>query len=269
MKYWINKVVNRYCKDFGYKSLCEIGASLGGATDKLLEAHGIELTVIDPCLDADLCAKYSTDKRITICRGLSLAMIPKLSGTFDCILIDGDHNWYTVFNELTEIEGRGLLRNGGTIFFHDVGWPYGRRDLYYQPDTIPDAFRHAYARNGIVYGRSELSSNGGQNSEVCNAKMEGGEKNGVLTAIEDFLERARDEYVLFCFNDECGLGVLVRKNGIKSRMTLAKWRFLCAIWNIFGGFKNAIKHRFTNVYDAIRRGVTKAEPNPENTILIP
>ena len=197
MKYWINKVIHRYCKDFCYESLCEIGASLGGATDKLLKVEGMKVTVIDPCLDADLCAKYSNEKRITLCQGLSLEVIPKLSETFDCILIDGDHNWFTVFNELKEIESRGLLKDGGTIFFHDVGWPYGRRDLYYQPETIPASFRQPYAKNGIIYGESRLSCNGGQNRTFYNAEMEGGEKNGVLTAIEDFLKQAQDDYTWF------------------------------------------------------------------------
>jgi hypothetical protein len=27
------------------------------------------------------------------------------------------------------------------IFFHDVGRPYGRRDMYYQPETVPPEFR--------------------------------------------------------------------------------------------------------------------------------
>lgn len=241
MKYWIKKVVNRYCEDFGYKSLCEIGASLGGATDRILEMNGIQLTVIDPCLDADLCAKYRNDKRVTIYKGLSLVIIPKLSETFDCILIDGDHNWYTVFNELREIEERHLLRNGGTIFLHDVDWPYGRRDAYYQPDTIPDAFRHAYAKKG------------NENSDHYDAETEGGERNGVLTAIEDFVRDRGDEYMLFCFKAEFGLGVLVKKNGIKSQNTLAKWRLLCAIWNIFGSFIITIKHRdWTHLFDPPR-----------------
>ena len=264
MKYWINKVVLRFGEDFGYKSFCEIGASLGGATDKLLAADGIRLTVIDPCLDADLCAKYGSDQRITLCRGLSLEEIPKLPGPFDCILIDGDHNWFTVFNELKAIEERGLLNNGGTIFFHDVGWPYGRRDLYYQPETIPAAFRHPYARKGIVHGKSELSPDGGQNAAFCNAEMEGGEKNGVLTAVEDFLKTAREEYWLFRFNDECGLGVLVKMNGVKSRWALAKWRCICALWNVFGTFKNAVKHGSPGLYETVRHGFKKTEPR-QNT----
>ena len=258
MNYWVNKVINRYCDDFGYQSICEIGSSRGEATDKLLISGGRKLTVIDPCLDADLCGKYENSKRVTICKGLSLEFIPKLPEVFDCIMIDGDHNWFTVFNELKEIERRQLLRNGGTVFFHDVGWPYGRRDLYYQPDQIPSAFRHCYARKGMIHGRSELVSNGGRNSALCNAVIEGGERNGVLTAIEDFIKQACEEYLFFKFNEEDGLGVLVKKNGIKSNMLMAKWRFLCKMWNLFDGSKKAVRQRLPNLYEAVRRGARKS-----------
>jgi hypothetical protein len=204
--------------------------------------------------------KYSAEKRIKLCRGLSLEVIPKLSEAFDCILIDGDHNWFTVFNELQEIEKRKLLKDGGTIFFHDIGWPYGRRDLYYQPETIPNEFRHPYARQGIVNGKSELSATSGQNGAFCNATKEGGERNGVLTAIEDFRKQATNEYVWFRFVDECGLGVLVKKRGVKSQWQLAKWRFKCAIWNIFGVTKNTVKYGSPNLYEGIRRRFRRPKP---------
>jgi hypothetical protein len=248
MKYWTEKVIKPFCRDFGYKSICEIGASAGGATDFLKEAPGIRLAVVDPCLDTDLCAKYAGDKRITVHKGLSLEMIPKLSGTFDCILIDGDHNWYTVFHELKAIEERQLLANGGTIFFHDVGWPYGRRDMYYQPETIPKEFVRPHAMKGMIRGRSELSATEGINRDYHNAETEGGEKNGVLTAIEDFFIPRADKYLFFHFTAESGLGVLVKKEGLKSKTTLDKWRLRCAGENAFTGLKNTIRHTFPGVH---------------------
>ena len=73
-------------------------------------------------------------------------------------LIDGDHNWYTVFNELEMLAA--AARKAGAplplLILHDVGWPYGRRDLYYAPEQIPEEFRQPYARKGIAPGRSEL-----------------------------------------------------------------------------------------------------------------
>ncbi len=258
MKYWAGRVIKPYCQDFGYQSLCEIGASFGEATDILADGGGVHLAVVDPCLDADLCAKYSNDKRVTVHKGLSLEVLPRLSEAFDCILIDGDHNWYTVFNELKAIEERNLLRGGGSIFFHDVGWPYGRRDMYYQPETIPSAFRQAIARKGIIYGRSELSSTEGVNREAYNAEHEGGERNGVLTAIEDFLRDRPNQFLLFRFKAEFGLGVLVRKDGLKSRRALAKWRLLCFAENILMGPAADLARRFPQMHRLVKGNTGKA-----------
>jgi hypothetical protein len=100
-----------------------------------------------------------------------------MTGQFDCIIIDGDHNWYTVYNELKTIAERDLIKTEGTIFFHDVCWPYGRRDMYYQPKQIPKEFTHPHAWQGEFFA----------------AVHEGGERNGVLNALEDFLKENAGE----------------------------------------------------------------------------
>src|SRR4029077_16110979 len=65
------------------------------------------------------------------------------------------------------------------------GWPYGRRDLYYDPQAIPEAHRQPHARKGIKPGRMELGA--GLNDHLENALLEGTPGNGVLTAVEDFV----------------------------------------------------------------------------------
>ena len=139
-----------------WRSFCEIGSLRGDSANVLLGLGGVSLTIIDPCLDMDLVHRYSTDSRVTVHRAISLDALPLVRGPFDCILIDGDHNWYTVYNELRLIRERDLLRVGGMIFFHDVSWPYGRRDMYYQPELIPAAHRHPYERKTIVADKSEF-----------------------------------------------------------------------------------------------------------------
>jgi cephalosporin hydroxylase len=73
------------------------------------------------------------------------------------------------------------------LLLHDVGWPYGRRDLYHAPERIPDQFRHPYAQKGLASGQSELRDEGGLNAQFHNAVFEGGSRNGVKTALEDFV----------------------------------------------------------------------------------
>lgn len=210
MVYFTDAIIKPYIIASRYYRLCEIGASYGQSTDKLLKIDSVTITVIDPCSDADLCEKYHDNEKVRVLRGKSIEVLQQLTEAFDCILIDGDHNWYTVYNELLTIDEKGLIREGGVIFFHDVCWPYGRRDMYYQPEIIPEEYRQPYRKEGLIRGQSELSSSLGINSEYYNAEHEGGARNGVLTAIEDFLKDKEGKYLFFCFEQEFGLGVLLR-----------------------------------------------------------
>lgn len=211
MHYFSEDVIIPFIREKAYRRLCEIGAQHGAHTDLLLAGGAERITVVDPCLGTDLVAKYEGDPRVTVARGRSLEVLPALEGPFDCFLIDGDHNWYTVYNELSTIADRSLLRRGGVILLHDIRWPYARRDLYYEPEAIPAACRHPWARQGIVAGRSELSRSDGINAWLCNACHEGGPRNGVLTAIEDFIASRSRPWHFFSIDQEFGLGFLFRE----------------------------------------------------------
>jgi len=213
MRTFVRHYILPLARKRGWQSFCEIGARDGTSTNYFLRLPITSYVVIDPCLDEDLEAKYAGASHIRVIKSNSLeALRPGGAvgpGTqFDCVLIDGDHNWYTVFNELRVIYERGLLRPGGFIFLHDVDWPYGRRDLYYQPETIPEGFRHPFAKKGMMRGQRALAEVGGKNSDYWNALEEGGAKNGVLTAIEDFLALHPAEYRFFRIRYQWGLGVL-------------------------------------------------------------
>lgn len=223
MIFFADTVIKPYIAASGYRRVCEVGASFGLTTDRLLELGSVSIDIIDPCLDADLRDKYRDNERVQVHKGISLEVLQKISGPFDCILIDGDHNWYTVYNELRTIEERGLLTRGGTIFFHDVCWPYGRRDMYYRPELIPEGFVHPFRREGIVRGQSELSDASTFNSDLCNAAHEGGPRNGVLTAAEDFFNEHGGEYKFFHFEEEHGLGVLLKTDGLIGRIIFRKY----------------------------------------------
>jgi len=132
---------------------------------------------------------------------------------FDVVLIDGDHNWYTVYNELLLIET--LSRDAGQplplVFLHDVSWPYGRRDLYYDPESIPAEHRHSFARLGISPTASRLLVRGRYNARLCNALTEGGPRNGVLTAVEDYLAETTSAFEWVVIPAVFGLGILMPK----------------------------------------------------------
>jgi predicted O-methyltransferase YrrM len=213
MRTFVRHYIAPLARKHGWKSICEIGSRNGASADLLLTLPLTGYTIIDPCIDQDLGAKYAGDSRVQVIKSNSLDALASSqpigpASGFDCILIDGDHNWYTVFNELRLIRERALVRPGGFVFLHDVDWPYGRRDLYYQPHTIPAEFRHPYAQKGMVRGQNALAEVGGMNSTYANACAEGGARNGVLTAVEDFLAQYPRDYRYFRVHYQYGLGIL-------------------------------------------------------------
>ncbi len=226
MEYFADIFTKPFIKRYHYKKILEIGASFGHHSDQLLETVPDQLTIIDPCFDTDLIKKFCSFIQVKPIKGLSLEILPQMSERFDCVFIDGDHNWYTVYHELKIIHEKNLVRKGGTILLHDVGWPYGRRDMYYLPESIPKEFLHPAAKKGMIQGKSELVAEG-FNANLLNAAREGGPHNGVLTAVEDFLKEHHGKYFFAMTTQQYGLGLLVREPSL-AKIFFA-WRLLAGV----------------------------------------
>ncbi|TCP65654.1 class I SAM-dependent methyltransferase [Baia soyae] len=212
--FW-EKMIEPILRMEGAKTIVEIGADTGINTVKILnycqEINGTAY-IIDPHPKFDVSALEATYHSHMKMRCLaSLVALPDIE-QYDTVLIDGDHNWYTVFNELHLIEQKAKETDRfPLVFFHDTEWPYARRDMYYMPDTIPETYRHPYTKKGMLPGTSELVDNG-VNSHINNALYEGGEKNGVLTAIEDFLKETSFNLTFHKALSYGGLGILISSN---------------------------------------------------------
>jgi hypothetical protein len=119
----------------------EIGALRGDATVLMLETLGgdTELHVIDPVPEFDPSEhERRFPGRYIFHRDLSRNVWETLPAV-DVALVDGDHNWYTVDLELRML-AEASRRTGEPLpvpMLHDVLWPYGRRDLYYDPTLSP------------------------------------------------------------------------------------------------------------------------------------
>jgi hypothetical protein len=196
------------------ETIVEVGSDSGTNTRNLLEycqRHGAELHVIDPLPQFDVAAwQEQYGEHLTFHKALSLDALPAID-RFDAVLLDGDHNWYTIFNELKLIEERSKAssRPFPLVMLHDIGWPYGRRDGYYNPDSIPDEYRKPFKRKGMMPGSTELVEDGGFNSNFANALSENDRGNGILTAVEDFLEQTEQAIELIQLPGLHGLGILV------------------------------------------------------------
>ncbi|WP_019421440.1 class I SAM-dependent methyltransferase [Paenibacillus sp. OSY-SE] len=215
LAFW-EKIILPLLQMYGVKKIVEIGAENGWNTSHLLQycrAVNGELFVIDPSPRFDVQEyKRLFHKEFHMMMDYSLEILPHLR-QYDSILIDGDHNWYTVYHELKLIEA--MASQDGkfpVVLLHDTQWPYGRRDMYYFPESIPPAYLHPHAKKGMEYGRSELLEVGGANNVLYNALHENGERNGVLTAVEDFLKQTPLNLSFHQAYSNSGLGIIVPKH---------------------------------------------------------
>jgi Methyltransferase domain len=201
----------------------EVGAGAGGHTRRLAKfcgSHEIALHVIDPAPGFD---PSELDDEVVFHRRLSLEALPDV-GPVDIALIDGDHNWYTVNQELTLLQriSQSAGRPTPLTVCHDVCWPYGRRDLYYDPERIPAEYRHPWERAGIMPGQSGLQADRGLNPDLANAADEGGPRNGVMTAIEDFVETANEPFEVTVLPVLHGLAVVSPRSRLDSNRRLER-----------------------------------------------
>ena len=222
--FW-NTVIAPILEAAGTRTLVEIGALRGENTRQIIEHLGPEcvLHVIDPAPDFDPTEHQERfGGQYVFHRQLSLDVLGDLP-PMDAALIDGDHNWYTVYHELKLLKQVARDNNAPlpVLILHDVGWPYGRRDLYYAPDDIPAEHRRAHRRAGMRPGRSDLLDSGGMSAGHWNAEREGGPHNGVMTALEDFLAEHDQPHELLVIPIYFGLAIVIETERLQRQPALA------------------------------------------------
>lgn len=188
-------------------SIVEIGAAEGDFTAELLTwagSHGAYISAIDSAPSSRLKALAANRPELRLVEAMSIDALPAMEGS-DAFVVDGDHNYYTVNEELRVIGRLGHPKwSFPLVFLHDVCWPWGRRDCYYNREALP---AHAVLPNVPAaefgpWGRTTLADSG-----IHVASHEGGPRNGVLTAAEDFAA-TRDDLRLAVIPAFHGLGIL-------------------------------------------------------------
>lgn len=209
------------------RSVVEIGAA-SAEHSRLIGAwcrdRGARATIIDPAPRFDPAEIHDPQAGIVLDQRPSLDALPGLDAC-DVALVDGDHNHYTVLRELRLLfaAARDASRPAPVVVCHDVLWPYARRDLYYDPSTIPDEHRHPWRRAGMLRGRSELVDGSGLNPHLCNAEHEGGPRNGVLTGVEDAVAELDETATLTILPVLYGLAIVVPASREAATPGLAGW----------------------------------------------
>lgn len=190
------------------RSLVEIGAYAGDVTRMLVQwSEGrppVRLWSIDPDPQPTLVALAEAHPELELIRQTSHQALADLAAA-DAYIVDGDHNYYTVAEELRLIAARAQ-DTMPLLLCHDVCWPHARRDSYYTLTAVPEEQRQPTVQGGYVFPGVSGISDGGLIYQWP-ARTEGGARNGVLTAIEDFLAD-RDDLRFAIVPAFFGLGVV-------------------------------------------------------------
>jgi hypothetical protein len=190
------------------QSVVEVGAYAGDLTGLLVEwaqSSGARVWAIDPAPRKPLEALAGQSSSLELVRATSHEALGRIPLP-DAAIIDGDHNYYTVREELRLIAGLAGEDDLPLLLFHDVGWPHGRRDDYYDPSLVPEEHRQAIHEGAGVFPGEPGIRPGGLPYRYAAAR-EGGPRNGVLTAVEDFVAE-RDGLRLAVVPAFFGLGVV-------------------------------------------------------------
>ncbi|MFM8526776.1 MAG: class I SAM-dependent methyltransferase [bacterium] len=196
----------------GVDTVLEIGAFQGRLTEALLDwagKHDADVVAVEIDPPEELRAVQAAHPELTVIETTSLEAIPA-APRFDAVIVDGDHNWFTVTRELEAIAARAEAEASAfpLTMLHDIGWPHARRDTYYAPERIPDEFRQPVAREVWLDPSDPGLAKSGLFYD-CAAVREGGPRNGTLTAVEDFLATEAGEGLEFAVIPAFfGLGVL-------------------------------------------------------------
>ena len=170
------------------RRIVEIGGEGGTFTRSLVEwADRADAAVqcIDP-LASDRLRRLAAGTRLELIEGYSPEALEGIAPA-DLYVVDGDHCYAVVRRELETIARQAPE---ACILLHDVAWPCARRDFYYGPERLPaeDVLPHSFSK-GISVRQAGMIEHGGLSGvgAMAIAEVAGGERNGVLTAVEDVL----------------------------------------------------------------------------------
>ncbi|MGX6446717.1 class I SAM-dependent methyltransferase [Patulibacter sp. S7RM1-6] len=191
-------------------NIAEIGGE-GGLLTKELIAQADDLdagvTCVDPAPSAAL-AELEESTRLRLVRDYSPGAIDALPSC-EFVVVDGDHSYVVVREETEKLLARADEAGRPTLLvFHDVCFPCGRRDYYYGPEVLDpaDVHPHRFDTGMSVFSHDPLVGRGMRSRGAMGiAEVAGGERNGVLTAVEDAIAD-RDDLELRVIPAVFGLG---------------------------------------------------------------
>lgn len=185
------EIVNKVLDNTDSKKIILIGCKNEKLFDfilKYIKSNSGELILIEPQLKVNI-NKFITEdiSNFTLLKQDSLKILENFK-EYDAIFLDGNPNWYTLFTELRIIEKN--CNKFPLIFVCNSIFPNERRDTYYYFDNIPSNYIHINSKKLII--SEDLIDKSKKiviEDENYHAIYSNSQKNGVLTAIEDYIQK--------------------------------------------------------------------------------
>lgn len=199
------------------RSVAEVGAYAGDLTRLLVDwaadqVADVRVLAIDPSPQDALVALAAQSPVLELIRETSLDALPVIELP-DVVIVDGDHNYWTVAQELALIAERAPGAALPLVLLHDVAWPHARRDDYFALEQIPAEYRQPVAGEGGGIHPGDPGMRPGGLPYPRSAAQEGGPRNGVRTAVEDFV--AKDDRLSFATVPAFfGLGIVWHRDAL-------------------------------------------------------
>lgn len=194
LNFWC--VIGRLAEIFRPTAVCEIGSERGLTSHRLAEAlPEAKVYVVDPAVSESVKAKpnvtaYEETSAVFLAKGIAVPFY----------LVDGDHNYETVSMEISRAVANRPIGEPFCMVFHDVGWPFARRDGYYNPSAViqPLSYRHDGCLKLEADGLSDEPGGFENGRSFGLAVQSGGARNGVRTAIDDFMDENGGQDWTYC-----------------------------------------------------------------------
>ena len=189
-----NVLIRPILDEIKAENIIEIGSEDGINTKNIFEYckdKNIHMAVIDTVPKVNINGSQEEyGDEFEIFTDISLNVLPKLKYC-DVIFIDGDHNRYTVYNELKIIEKTFKNKKLPLIFLHNIGLS---DEVIYCP------------------GEDSPVKEGALNPNYNKGIYENNTKNDILTVFESFIDKSSIELHLDFIPNYSGWGIIYNKN---------------------------------------------------------
>ncbi|WP_309110150.1 class I SAM-dependent methyltransferase [Saccharothrix sp.] len=189
------------------ETVVEVGVESGQVSSIYTDLGASAVHCVDPHPTDELRATLSGNDKLHLVEKRSPEVLAELPHA-QLYVLDGDHNYAVVRAEIGWI-----MRNvpDAVIAMHDVLWPCARRDLYYEPSPLRGEDKHESSSDGPTISHDGLTPAGlvGLGAFTW-AEKAGGERNGVLTAVEDAIAEEEGDWRFEVVPAVYGFGLLMR-----------------------------------------------------------